>query len=172
MCISNSIQIHPTLTIQEPSKPRLTYSSRELRELWDSIWHDNTYLVLNPGAISNICRYKINRTKINTSQRHEKQQRGVNKLNLKYIRAINFSDKDLKPNIRIATLHARSVRNKDQMIVQELTDNDVDVTLITETWTKDTQEDLAWLNQSELCQGHYEISTHSRPGGKGVVVLH
>ena len=49
--------------MQDPSKPRLTYSSRELRELWDSTWHDNTYQVLNPGAISNIHGYKINRKK-------------------------------------------------------------------------------------------------------------
>ena len=65
--------------MQDPSKPRLTYSSRELRALCHSTWHDNTYQVLNPGAISNIHRYKINRTKINTSQRHVKQPRGVNK---------------------------------------------------------------------------------------------
>ena len=32
-CISNLIQIHPILTTQDPSKPRLSYSSRELREL-------------------------------------------------------------------------------------------------------------------------------------------
>ena len=70
------------------------------------------------------------------------------------------------PNIRIATLNVRSVKNKDQMMVQELTNNDTDATLITETWTKDTQEDLAWLHQSELCQGHYEISTPNRPGLK------
>ena len=160
--------------MQDPNKPRLSYSSIELRELWDSTQHDNTYLVLNPGAISNICRYKINRTKINTSQRHVKQPRRVNKLNLKYIRTVNFCDKDLKPNIRIATVKARSVRNKDQMIVQEHTNNNVNVTLITETWTKDTQEDLAWLNQSELCQGHYEISTHNRPGetrGGGIALI-
>ena len=174
MCISNLIHIHPTLTMQDPSKPRLTYSSSELRELWDITWHDNTYLVLNPGAISNIHRYKINRTKINTSQRHVKQPRVVNKLNLKYIRTVNFGDKDLKSNIRIATVNARSVRNKDQMIVQELTNNDIYIALITETWTKDTQEDLAWLNQSELCQGHYEISTHNRPGetrGDGIGLI-
>ena len=76
------------------------------------------------------------------------------------------------PNIRIATLNARSVKNKDQIIVQELTNNDINAALITETWTKDTQEDLAWLNQSELCQGHYDISTYNRPGEKEVVVLH
>ena len=167
MCISNIIQTYPPLTTQILSKPRLTYSSRELKELWDNTKCDNTYLTLNPGTISNICKYKINRTKINVPQRHEKQLRGVNKLNLKYIRTTHFGDKDLMPNIRIATINARSVKNKDQIIVQECHNNDINSALITETWTKDIQKDLAWLKQSELCQGHYEISTHNRPGGKG-----
>ena len=70
-------------------------------------------------------------------------------------------------NIRIATINARSVKNKDQIILEELTNNDINALLITETWTKDTQEDLAWLNQSILHQGPYEISTHNRPGEKG-----
>ena len=160
--------------MQDLSKPRLTYSSRELSKLWDSILHNNKYRVLNPGAISNICTHKINTTKISTSQRHVKQPRGVNKSNLKYIRTVNFGDKDLKPNIRIATANARSVKNKDQIIVQQLNNNDIDVALITETWTKDTQENLTWLNQSELCQGHYEISTHNRPGetwGGGIALI-
>ena len=146
--------------------------AENLKELQDTIKHDNTYLTLNPGAISNICKYKINRTKINTLQRHGKQPGGVNKSNLKYIRTTDFNDKDLMPNIRIATLNARLVKYKDQIIVQELTNNGMNAALKKETWTKDTQEDLAWLNLSELCQGHYEISTHNRPGEKGVVVLH
>ena len=160
--------------MQDPSKPRLTYSSRELRELGDSTGHDNTYWVLNPGTILNIHRYKINRTKINTSQRLVKQPRGVNKSNLKYIRTVNFGDKDLKPNTRIATVNARSVRNKDQIMVQELMNNNIDVALITKTWTKDTQEDLAWLNLSELHQGHYEITSHNRPEeitGDGIALI-
>ena len=161
MCISNLIQIHNTLAIQDTKKPRRAYSSRELRELADHMQHDNKYLVLNPGAIGNICRFKINRTKGSTTKRQVKQPRGVNTSNLIHIRTVDFSDKDPMPNIRIATLNARSVRNKDQIIVQELTNNDIDVALITETWTKDTQEDRAWLNQSELCQGHYEISTRN-----------
>ena len=76
------------------------------------------------------------------------------------------------PNFRIATLNARSVKYKDQIILQELNNNDINVALITDTWTKDTQGELAWLNQLELCQGPYEISTHNRPGEKGLVVLH
>ena len=76
MCISNLIQIHTTMTIQDTNKPRLTYSSRELRELADSMQHDIKYLVLNPGAIGNICRFKINRTKVSTSNRQVKEPRG------------------------------------------------------------------------------------------------
>ena len=76
------------------------------------------------------------------------------------------------PSITVAMLCARLVKNKDQIILQELNNNDIDVALIAETLTKDTQEDLAWLNQSELHQGPYEISTYNRLGEKGVVVLH
>ena len=116
MCISNLIQIHTTLTIQDTNNPRLTYSSRELRKLADSMQHDNKYLVLNPGAIGNIHRFETNRTKISTSKRQVKEPRGVNTSNLKHIRTVAFSDKDPRPNIRIDTANARSVRNKDQLL--------------------------------------------------------
>ena len=77
MCISNLIQIHTALTIQDTNKPRLTYSSRELRELADSMQHDNRYLVLNPGGIGNTQRFKINRTKVSISRKASKTtQRG------------------------------------------------------------------------------------------------
>ena len=138
MCISNLIQIHNTLAIQDTNKPRLAYSSRELRELADHMQHDNKYLVLNPGTAGNICKLKINRTRVKTTKRQTKQPRGVNTSNLIHIRTVDFGDKDPMPNIRIATLNARSVRNKDHIIAQELTNNNIDVALITETWTKDT----------------------------------
>ena len=93
--------------------------------------------------------------------------RAVNKSNLRYIRTTDFGNKDHMPNIIIATINARSVKNKDQIILPELTNNDINAVLITETWTKDTQEDLAWLNHSELCHGPYGISTHNRLGEKG-----
>ena len=38
--------------------------------------------------------------------------------------------------MRIATLNARSVRNKDHLIVQELHYSHVDMVVITETWLK------------------------------------
>ena len=93
-------------------------------------------------------------------------------MNLKYIRTTDFGDKDHILNIRMVTINARSIKHKDKIIHQDLTNNDINAALIKETWTKDTQENLTWLNQSELCQGPYEISTHNILGEKGVVVLH
>ena len=89
-----------------------------------------------------------------------------------YIKITDFGRKDHMSNIRTATLNVSSVKNKYQMMLQELNNNNIDVALITEIWIKDTQEDLAWLKQSELCQGSYEISTHNRWVKGGVVVLH
>ena len=65
-------------------------------------------------------------------------------------------------NIRIATLNARSVKNKDLIISQELNDHKIDITVITETWLKDTPEDKAWTNQLELIQGNYKVKLHNR----------
>ena len=79
------------------------------------------------------------------------------------------------PYLKIATLNARSVRNKDQFLFQELTDNNIDIGLITETWLKDTQEDEAWVNQSALQQNSYKTWLHNRPSdqhGGGLALIH
>ena len=79
------------------------------------------------------------------------------------------------PYLKIATLNARSVKNKDQFLFQELTDNNIDIGLITETWLKDTQEDEAWVNQSALQQNSYNTWLHNRPNdqhGGGLALIH
>ena len=78
-------------------------------------------------------------------------------------------------NIRLATLNARSVKHKDLILCQELNDHKIDITVISETWLKDTPEDEAWTNQSELIQGNYKIKVHNGPGpkkGEGIVLIH
>ena len=77
--------------------------------------------------------------------------------------------------LKIATLNARSVKNKDQLLFQELTDNNIDIGLITETCLKDTQEDEAWVNQSALQQNSYKTWLHNRPNdqhGRGLALIH
>ena len=54
--------------------------------------------------------------------------------------------------MRIVTLNARSVKNKDHFVVQQLHETDADLAVITETWLKDTNTDNTWVNQSELRQ--------------------
>ena len=79
------------------------------------------------------------------------------------------------PYLTISTLNARSVKNKDQLLFQELTDNNIDIGLITETWLKDTQEDEAWVNQPALQQNSYKTWLHNRPGdhhGGGLALIH
>ena len=44
-------------------------------------------------------------------------------------------------NMRIATLNARLVTNKDLIISQELNDHKIYIAFITETWLKNTPED-------------------------------
>ena len=78
-------------------------------------------------------------------------------------------------NIRLATLNARLVKNKDLIISQELNDHKIDMAVITETWLKDTPEDEAWANQSQLIQGHYKVKVHNRLGpkkGEGIALIH
>ena len=72
-------------------------------------------------------------------------------------------------------LNARSVNNKDHLIVQELHDCSVDMAVITETWLKDTEVNNSWFNQSELKQCKYDILTQSRPGpkkGGGIALIY
>ena len=76
---------------------------------------------------------------------------------------------------RIAILNVRSIKNKDHFIVNELNDNNVDIAVITETWLKDTEEDQAWLDQSEFKQGNYNTLVQNRPGNKkgcGIVITY
>ena len=51
---------------------------------------------------------------------------------------------------RIAAHNVRSIKNKDQLIVNELNDDNVDTAVINET-----NEDQTWLDQSEFKQCNY-----------------
>ena len=63
--------------------------------------------------------------------------------------------------IRLATLNARSVTSKDEMIVDEFIKAKIDVGLLTETWLKGTPEDQAWVNQSDLTQSNFKLQQHN-----------
>ena len=85
----------------------------------------------------------------------------------------NHNQEAADNNMRIASLNASLVKNRDHIIVQQL--HETDIAVITETWLKNTDIDEAWLNQSELRQSNYDILLQNRPGpkkGGGIALMY
>ena len=81
----------------------------------------------------------------------------------------------IKPSTqcKIGTINAQSIKNKDTFLAQKIKTNNLNLTLMTETWLNDTPEDTAWLHQSDLIQLRYAISMHNRPSrGGGIALLY
>ena len=74
--------------------------------------------------------------------------------------------------MRIATLNARSYKNKDHLIVQQLHETDVDLAMITETWLKDTDTDKAWLNHQNFSNQTMTHYCRTDQVQRKVVALH
>ena len=168
MCRGNFIHISATINTTR----LITFSQSQLRHRVNNPNHIKG--CLNPGAIAQIRKLKINRRKI-SSPRLNLTARGVNQNNLKQIRTTESNGLEVVNNIRLATLNARLVKNKDLIISLELNDHKMDIAVITYTWLKDTLEDKAWTNQSELIQGNYKVKVHNRLGpkkGGGIVLIH
>ena len=73
----------------------------------------------------------------------------------------------------MGTINVHSIRNKDIFLGQEISTNNIDLTLITETWLNDTPQDTTWLHQSDLIQSGYAISMHNRwKRGSGIALLY
>ena len=81
--------------------------------------------------------------------------------NLIYATVTNKIGKETASTIKLATLNSRSVKNKDEMIVNEFIKAKIDIGLLTETWLKDTPEDQAWINQSDLTQSNFILKQHN-----------
>ena len=102
--------------------------------------NDNRYpQSLQPGAIDTIRKLRINKRRIGTSHRSIPTNCASNMSNLLFVNTTDNHNQEAASNgMRIATLNARSVKNKDHLIVQQLHETDTDIAVITETWFKDT----------------------------------
>ena len=85
MCCGNLIHISPTIN----STRLITYLQLQLRQIVNNPNHVKG--CLNPGAIAQIRKVKINRRKISTSPRLNLTARGVNQTNLKQIRIMELN---------------------------------------------------------------------------------
>ena len=84
-----------------------------------------------------------------------------NQDNLVYVTVTNKIGKETASTIKLAMLNTRSVKNKDEMIVNEFTKAKIDLGLLTKTLLKDTPADQTWINQSNLTQSNFILQQHN-----------
>ena len=95
-------------------------------------------------------------------------------MNTKNLIQINTTKKNNSNNIRIATINARSVKNKQLQIAETVELQNIDFIMLTETWLKNTDEDKAWVNTSDLNNNNLRLDTVNRTKkqGGGMALLH
>lgn len=186
MCYSNLIQLTNNVAITTGYKPkaaaaaqaiyrpvirdRLAYTSTELVRIGDNIQHDRRYHILDSAACVNIRELRLNkrrkRGKRAGQQRKQKQQLAsdrkegkVNHNNLIQIQTTELPSQH-ENKVKLLTINARSVKNKDELIKNHLIDDNVDICVISETWLKDS--DQAWTEGCELNKDGYKMQTANR----------
>ena len=76
-------------------------------------------------------------------------------------------------NIRIATINVRSIKNKQQQIIETSKIENTDI-IHTKTWLKNLDEDKAWIDTSDLHSNNLRIDMVHRTArqGGGKALLH
>ena len=126
---------------------------------------------INVDTLKVIRKYRINRRGKKSGTRKIKlkqHQLGVNDCNLRTCILESSQNKETnikKSGIKIVTLNARSVENKDHYNMDCIRNFAWDLVVITETWL--TENDQNWIDASELSKYGYEIQTKNRIGKKG-----
>ena len=70
-----------------------------------------------------------------------------------------------------ATVNTISIKGKDQDLHQYLTENNIDICTVTETWLSDADADKLWLQTTDLNNNNYKfvpfLRSNGRDGGIG-----
>ena len=133
--------------------------------------HDRRYRILDGKTI----------VKIRLNKRRQRGRPGGAKKNPKFQAACNTKNNvnlnnlvqiplTQEPNrhksqVKLGVLNARSVRNKDVLIKDYLTDSSIDICVISETWLQDYDD--YWIKACELNRDGYSMVTSHRMGRPG-----
>ena len=111
--------------------------------------HDNRYKTLNYGTVRRVCELWLNNKKQKLTSRILRiPQQGPTFSNLIHITPITLTGTFFNNSIKIATGNIQSLKNKEQTLLYELTELDIDVMLVTETWL--TKDDIVWLDSCDF----------------------
>ena len=77
-------------------------------------------------------------------------------------------------NIRHGTLNTRSIKSKEELIMENVSKYKLDALIITETWLQNTGEDDTCLQASEFYKDGHEISNINRQDKRcgGIALLY
>ena len=70
-------------------------------------------------------------------------------------------------NIRLGTLNARSIRSKEELIINNFNEYKLDALLITETWLQNMVDNDTWLQAREFHKDGHEIFNINRQDKRG-----
>ena len=182
VCLSNLIQIQtiPTTTTYTPTKNhrqacpvnslKHTYTSKQLWAIHDQA--NPTNLSNLPfGSIRRIREFRLNRKPPSTNRinknHHTNPIRKADIRNLRQVPTVNINNHETARTITVSTINARSLKHKENLISKEIYNTNSDITIITETWLRDTEEDNTWTLSSEFNNDSYQMSTKNRRNKRG-----
>ena len=150
--------------------PRHTYTSKQLKAIHDQV-NPTSLSNLPYGSIRRIREFQLNRKppstiRINKNQ-HSNPKRKADIRNLRQVPTINISSYETVQTTRVSTVNTRSLKHQESLISEEIHNTNSDITIITKTWLKDTQEDNSWTLSSEFNNDSYQISTKNRRDKRG-----
>jgi exonuclease III len=154
-------------------KKSIVYSRQELLDIRESTKHSRLLRIMTPQVMYNIRVCRINRRKTRRWKRGGMKQkrkvldekRGINMDNLI---SIGINDRDVSnknQNFRIGLINARSVKNKEILLMNEIKESNIDICVVTETWLTDSDD--IWLTASEFNSDGYSVANANRMAGKG-----
>ena len=164
------LPINITETMTRASRPlqrgtrELCCDSKTLRQIPEITEQDTRYKILNFGTIRRVCKLGINRKKYRLIPRKPLiPQQGPNFNNLIHIKPQSIRSVSSTKSVKIVTENVQSIKNKEQPLLYQIIEQDIDIMIVTETWL--TKDDTVWLDSCNFNKDTYRIhSAHHQNG--------
>ena len=153
--------------------PKLRYETADLVWIGQLVKNDKRLKILPKETITTIRSLRLNRWGKWEGKHIVKDNliKCINHKNVIYIKTVQSILQHDK-FFTLATVNTRSVKGKDQELHQYLTENNIDICTVTETWVSDTDADKLWLLTMDLNNNYKFVPVHrtnGRGGGIGIM---
>ena len=114
-----------------------------------------------------INKRKTHRSKNKKPRSKDVEPRSINHSNLIQVKITNDRRvRKFTKHLNIVLINSQSFKNKDELITEYLTSNNIDACILTETWLTNSDYDKIWLECSEIRQNGIRSPTSTGKIGK------